>query len=159
MNSRTSRPGGRGAGGLAVVMVAGLLGAACGGSRSADEGSPDTSAAIETASTSTSFGTLESPCGPGQPSSAPDQGVDASTVTIGYGDDAGYTAAPGTGHEGYDAMKAMIDWCNDQGGINGRTIKGNYYDAQITEIVNVVSEACTQVFMLVGQNWALGDSG
>ena len=79
----------------------------------------------------------------------------ADSVTIGYGDDAGYQAAPGLNHEMSDAVKAMIDWCNDQGGINGRKVKGNYYDAKITEVNNVMTEACTQVFMLVGQGWAL----
>ena len=42
------------------------------------------------------------------------------------------------------AMKAMIDWCNQQGGVNGRTIVGKYYDAKITETANVMAEACTQ---------------
>ena len=45
----------------------------------------------------------------------------------------------------------MIDWCNEQGGINGRQIVGNYYDAAITNVVNVTTEACSQVFMLVGE--------
>ena len=49
----------------------------------------------------------------------------------------------------------MIEWCNDQGGINGRTVEGNYYDAKITRSTNVMTEACTQVFMLVGEGWAL----
>jgi len=38
-------------------------------------------------------------------------------------------------------------------------VKGNYYDARITEVNNVMTEACTQVFMLVGQGFALGGSG
>ena len=101
------------------------------------------------------FGDLASPCGPGSPSGTPDQAVDASTVTIGYGDDAGYTGSPGIGHEASDAVKAMIDWCNQQGGINGRTVVGKYYDAKITETANVMAEACTQTFMLVGQYFAL----
>ena len=49
----------------------------------------------------------------------------------------------------------MIDWCNEQGGINGRTVVGKYYDAKITETANVMTEACTQTFMLVGQYFAL----
>ena len=55
-----------------------------------------------------------------------------------------------------DAVGALIEWCNEQGGINGRQVKGNYYDASITEVNNVMTEACTQVFMLVGQGFALG---
>ena len=51
-------------------------------------------------------------------------------------------------------MKAMIEWCNEQGGINGRQIEGRYYDAKFTEANNVMQEACGQVFMLVGEGWA-----
>jgi ABC-type branched-subunit amino acid transport system substrate-binding protein len=49
----------------------------------------------------------------------------------------------------------MIEWCNEQGGINGREIVGNYYDAKILDSGNVMLEACEQVFMLVGQGWSL----
>ena len=49
----------------------------------------------------------------------------------------------------------MIAWCNEQGGINGRTVVGKYYDAKITEVANVMTEACTQDFMLVGEFFAL----
>ena len=55
-------------------------------------------------------------------------------------------------------MKALIDWCNEQGGINGRTVRGNYYDAAITNVGNTMADACEQVFSLVGQAWALWDS-
>ena len=96
---------------------------------------------------------------PRHPSGSPAQGVDATSITIGYGDDAGYTANPGLSVEATDAVKALITWCNDQGGINGRTIKGNYYDAKITDVANTVAEACTQVFALVGQQWALASAG
>jgi hypothetical protein len=52
----------------------------------------------------------------------------------------------------------MIAWCNEQGGINGREIVGNYYDAAITNVTNAMTQACSEVFMLVGEAWAL-DSG
>ena len=55
-------------------------------------------------------------------------------------------------------MKAMIAWCNDQGGINGREVVGNYYDAKVTEVTNAMTQACEEVFMLVGQGWVF-DSG
>jgi ABC-type branched-subunit amino acid transport system substrate-binding protein len=61
---------------------------------------------------------------------------------------------PGLDHELSDAMKAMIEWCNEQGGINGRQIEGTYYDAKFSEVVNVTQDACQKVFMLVGQGWA-----
>ncbi len=146
--------------GLIVVLTAlALLAAACGGGRSDSSdgggGSTDTTTA---ASGSDGFGDLASPCGPAEgTNSAPagEQGVTADSVTIGYGDDAGYQAAPGLNKEMSEAVEAMIDWCNEQGGINGRTVKGNYYDAAILNANNAMAEACTQVFMLVGQGWAL----
>jgi ABC-type branched-subunit amino acid transport system substrate-binding protein len=101
------------------------------------------------------FGDLESPCGEGDASGATDQGVTDDQIVIGYGDDAGFPQSPGLSHETSDAIEAMIAWCNDQGGINGREVVGNYYDAAITEVVNAVTQACGEVFMLVGEAWAL----
>ncbi len=143
---------------LAVVMALGLLATACGSGRSdsADGGggSTDTTTAAATAE---AFGDLASPCGTTDGTNTPsgDQGVTADSVTIGYGDDAGYQAAPGLNKEMAEAVRAMISWCNEQGGINGRTVVGNYYDAAILNATNVMQEACNEVFMLVGQGWAL----
>ena len=128
-------------------------------SGAADDADRDPSSTTSPPSATDRFGDLESPCGPGDPTGGTDQGVDATSITIGYGDDAGYTASPGINKDASDAVRAMIGWCNDQGGIGGRQIKGNYYDAKITEVNNVMAEACSQVFMLVGQWWALASSG
>jgi ABC-type branched-subunit amino acid transport system substrate-binding protein len=77
-------------------------------------------------------------------------------VTIAYGDDAGYPGLSGQGHEMSDAVEALIGWCNDQGGINGRTVVGNYYDAKVTEVVNAITSACQAGdFFLVGQGYLL----
>ncbi len=142
---------------LGVLAVLGLLLAACGGSRSDDTSSPSTSADAGEAGPADGFGDLATPCGPAEGTNAAtgDQGVTADTVTIGYGDDAGYQGAPGLNKQMSQAMEAMIDWCNEQGGINGRTVVGNYYDAKILDSTNVMLEACSQVFMLVGQGWSL----
>ena len=98
---------------------------------------------------------MKSPCGKGDAKGATAQGVTDTQITIGYGDDAGYTAAPGLNKEIGDAMKAMIKWCNDQGGINGRTIVGNYHDSAMLNVNNVMTEACGKDFMLVGEGWSL----
>jgi ABC-type branched-subunit amino acid transport system substrate-binding protein len=140
-----------------LVAALALLAVACSSGRSAS--SEDGGAVTETtaASTTSSFGDLASPCGPADGANVDpgQQGVTADSVTIGYGDDAGYQPSPGISKEMSEAVRAMITWCNDQGGINGRTVKGNYYDAAILNAPNVMAEACTQVFMLVGQGWAL----
>ena len=121
---------------VALVAVLSIFAAACGGGRSdSSDGSTNTTAK----STSSGFGTLDSPCGAGDAKGATQQGVTDTAITIGYGDDAGYAAAPGLNKEMSDAMKAMIKWCNDQGGINGRQITGKYYDAAIMNVSNVMT--------------------
>jgi ABC-type branched-subunit amino acid transport system substrate-binding protein len=169
----------------AVAIAVASVAAACSGSRSNDSGGATTTAASVATTTATSgaatssaatsaattaaattttapkgpmFGDLASPCGPGAAKGATEQGVTDTGITIGFGDDAGFAQSPGLNHELSDAMKAMIKWCNDQGGINGRKIDGVYYDAKITEVNNVWLDACTKVFMMVGQGFALDGS-
>ena len=143
---------------LAAVAVIAILAAACAGGRSADTSSSDTPTTTASGTSSTDFGDLASPCGPGDAKGATQQGITDTEITIGYGDDAGYQASPGLNHEMADAVKAMINWCNEQGGINGRKLVGNYYDAKILDAATAMQEACSQVFMMVGQGFAL-DSG
>jgi ABC-type branched-subunit amino acid transport system substrate-binding protein len=146
---------------LASVLLIGVLfAAACGSSDRGDDtsgaASGNTSTTAADAASSSTFGDLDSPCGKGDAKGATDVGVTDTDITIGYGDDAGYSASPGLNHEMSDAIKAMVKWCNDQGGINGRQITGKYYDAKITEVVNAVTQACAdKVFFLVGEGWAL----
>jgi ABC-type branched-subunit amino acid transport system substrate-binding protein len=142
----------------AGVLLIGMVAAACGGSHG-NGAAPATGGSTSAPTTTTpgvKFGTLASPCGPGDAKGATDKGVTDTSITIGYGDDAGYAAAPGLDKEMSDAVKPMIKWCNDQGGINGRKIVGNYYDAKVLQISQVMTQACNdKVFMLVGQGWVL----
>ena len=119
------------------LAVAGLLASACGSSDRGEDAAADVArGGWRTAGGDRcghEFGDLESPCGEGT-QGRHRLGVTADSITIGYGDDAGYAAAPGLSHEITDAMEAIMDWCNDQGGINGRQIEGNYYDAKMTEV-------------------------
>ena len=109
------------------------------------------------ASSPQKFGTLASPCGPGSATGATDQGVTNKTISIGYGDDAGYSGQPGLDQEMGDAVKAMIAWCNAQGGINGRHIVGTYDDAAVLNVNQVMAQACKSEFMMVGQGFALDE--
>ena len=145
---------------LALVAVLGLVLGACGGTRGPDPtAGPSTSADAGESGPTGGFGDLASPCGPAEGTNvAGDQGVTANSVTIGYGDDAGFSGSPGLNKQMSEAVAAMIEWCNAQGGVNGRTVVGNYYDAKILEANNAMLEACTEVFMLVGQGFALDGS-
>ncbi len=119
--------------------------------------SPLTSGAAS--SSSSKFGTLASPCGKGSAKGTTDTGVTNSTINIAYGDDRGFSGLPGLDQEMGDAVKAMVAWCNSQGGINGRKIVGDYYDAAITNVGSVMTQACKKDFMLVGQGFALDSLG
>jgi Periplasmic binding protein len=103
----------------------------------------------------TKFGTLPSPCGKGHATGNTDQGVTNSTIHIAYGDDRGFSGLPGLDQEMGDAVKDMIAWCNAQGGIDGRKIVGDYYDAAVLQVGSVMTQACKQDFMLVGEGFAL----
>ena len=103
----------------------------------------------------TKFGTLPTPCGKGHATGATNQGVTNSTINIAYGDDRGFAGLPGLDQEMGDAVKDMIAWCNAQGGINGRKIVGDYYDAAVTNVGTAMSAACKKDFMLVGEGFAL----
>jgi hypothetical protein len=96
-----------------------------------------------------------SPCGPGHATGATEQGVTNSTINIAYGDDRGFSGSPGLDQEMGDAVKAMIAWCDAQGGSNGRKIVGDYYDAAVTNVGSVMTQACKTDFMLVGEGFAL----
>jgi hypothetical protein len=106
-------------------------------------------------SSSATFGTLPSPCGKGHATGATEQGVTNSSINIAYGDDRGFSGSPGLDQEMGDAVKAMIAWCDAQGGINGRKIVGDYYDAAVTNVGSVMTQACKTDFMLVGEGFAL----
>jgi ABC-type branched-subunit amino acid transport system substrate-binding protein len=144
--------------GASVVIVMGLVAAACGGSHgnatpgaTTGTGTPTTAAPAVV-----KFGTLDSPCGKGTATGATDTGVTATQIKIGYGDDRGYAAAPGLDKEMSDAVTPMIKWCNDQGGINGRKIVGKNYDAAVLQVTQAMTQACNdKVFMLVGQGFVL----
>lgn len=95
------------------------------------------------------FGSLPSPCGPGDASGATDVGVTDTEITIGTVADPG-GLKPGLNQGIFDSMKAFEKWCNDQGGINGRMVKVQLLDAKITEYPPQVAAACEGTFALVG---------
>ena len=144
-----------------LVAVGAVIASACGGSHGA--ATPPVPSGSTTPTTAApavvKFGTLDSPCGKGTAKGATANGVTNTSIKIGYGDDAGYAAAPGLDKEMSDAVKPMIKWCNDQGGINGRKVVGNYYDASVLQVTQAMTQACNdKIFMLVGQGFVLDAS-
>ena len=130
-----------------------------------DTTTPDTEAPdTTTAPTETTvpegptFGDAPWPCGPGDGANKDDgsaPGVTADSVRIAGGDDAGYAGAPGLNHQMTDAVKAMVAKCNELGGINGRQITWDYYDAKLFEVGPAIQSACDSgAFFLVGEGWA-----
>ena len=71
---------------VGVIALISLVTAACGGGRS---GSSNDSSATTKPAAATDFGTMASPCGKGDAKGATQQGVTDTSITIGYGDDAG----------------------------------------------------------------------
>ena len=123
-------------------------------SASAAETTPST----EAAPTGPMFGDAPWPCGAGggaNTDSGSEVGVTKSSVSIAGGDDAGYAGAPGLDHQMTDAMKALVAKCNALGGINGRQITFNYYDAALLNVGPAIQGACDGGnFFLVGEGWA-----
>lgn len=106
------------------------------------------------------FGSLESPCGPGDGSALPAsaQGVTADTIKIGTIADPG-GVKPGLDQGVFDSMEAFADWCNAQGGVNGRKLEVTLRDAKITQYKERVAEACAEDFALVGGVGVLDNLG
>ena len=161
---------------LAIVLVLAVAAAACGGGRgSSDDAATPTASptdqpeteetesaesAEEAASAEETgdatepvepelplFGEAPWPCGPGDASGETEQGVTNETITIGVGDDRGFPTSPGLNKDMTDALVAAIDVCNKLGGINGRIVEPNVYDAAVFNAGQVIIEACDQVFV------------
>lgn len=95
------------------------------------------------------FGDIPSPCGDGDASSETDVGVSSDSIVIHSIADPG---APVEGlNEGiHEGIKAFVDWCNAQGGVNGRELELVLADAAFQYTRERVLEACDQAFAMVG---------
>jgi ABC-type branched-subunit amino acid transport system substrate-binding protein len=149
----------------ALLVLLALLAAACGSrvnksdaanAQNAQTGGSTTTVAGSDGSSSggTTFGTLPSPCGPGNAHSATDKGVSTDAIKIGTISDPG-GPVPGLDQGIFDSMEAFVDWCNDQGGINGRKLDLTLRDAKLVQFRERVLDACKTDFALVGGGGAL----
>jgi ABC-type branched-subunit amino acid transport system substrate-binding protein len=142
----------------ALLLALAMLAGACGSGRSESAEPAAQTGTTETAARDTTFGDLASPCGEGDASGATAQGVTDTEIRIATIDDAGFQTQPGLNHELTDAVRGMVEWCNGQGGINGREVVLDYYDAKLFDATNAMSEACAKDFFLVGQLMALDET-
>ncbi|MEO6123846.1 MAG: ABC transporter substrate-binding protein [Ilumatobacteraceae bacterium] len=118
----------------------------------------DTTPATEAPPALPSFGNAPWPCSEGDGAnsdSGSEPGVTTDSIRIATGDDAGYAGSPGLNHEMTDTMKAFVAACNELGGINGRQVQLDYYDAKLFEVAGAIQGACDAgTFFLVGEGWA-----
>jgi ABC-type branched-subunit amino acid transport system substrate-binding protein len=102
------------------------------------------------------FGTLAQPvCGPGDATGATAPGVSAGAIKVGVMGDAANTLIPDLNKELIDASQAFVAWCNKAGGIRGRKLDLTVHDAGLLRAREVMTEACTQEFAVVGGGLAL----
>jgi hypothetical protein len=152
---------------LAVGAVIALTISACG--RSGSSTPPATTGGSTSTGTSASaapntkgagdFGSLKAICGPGTSKGNIGRGVTATTIKIGVTADPGAAAAPGLEQEFFDTGEGFAKWCNAAGGINGRKIIINKHDAKLFEVGSVMTQACLDDFMLVGNGNAFDSAG
>jgi ABC-type branched-subunit amino acid transport system substrate-binding protein len=147
------------------IMAVTLLVGACGSrAETADdpadtEGPPPTSTG--TPVEDGMFGTLESPCGPtpdGMTLTASDQGVTADSIEVTTISDPG-GPVPGLNQGMFDSMHAFADWCNEQGGSNGRELIVKEGDAALLQYKERILEACATSFALVGGGGVFDNTG
>ncbi|HEX4431946.1 MAG TPA: ABC transporter substrate-binding protein [Frankiaceae bacterium] len=165
MHSRHTR---RASSAIALLAVASLGIAACGRSSSGGGGgtNPSSSAAGSASAAPTSapagkgdFGDLKAVCGPGTAKGATGRGVTDTTIRIGTTADPGAAAAPGLEQEFFDTADAFSKWCNAAGGINGRKIVVDKWDAKLFNVGQAFTNACQKDFMLVGNGNAFDSAG
>ncbi len=105
------------------------------------------------------FGSLKGLCGPGTPGKASGRGLTDTEIRIGVTADPGAQVAPGLEQEFFDTADGFAKWCNAAGGINGRKIVLDKWDAKLFEVGQVMTNACQKDFMLVGNGNALDATG
>ena len=127
---------------ISVVMVLGLVAAACG--RSGSEATPagnDGSTAVATACDGVSL-------------EATDTGVSADTITIQVMADVGSSLAPGLFQSNIDAVKAYAERVNAEGGLACRKLVVETWDSKLSpdEAKNGQIQACAASLAMVGGN-------
>lgn len=157
-----------------VLAMVGLVAAAC-GTRVPDQtkanaagglttgggtsaGGQSAAGAAVSADGKVMFGSVESPCGPGDAKGATDIGVTDTEIHVGtIADVSG--PKPGLNKGMHDSMKAFEKWCNDQGGILGRKLVVELLDSKLLNYQDTIKGACNTQLALVGGLGVLDQTG
>jgi len=148
---------------LAVTVLAALLVSAC-GAKGSDDAKDDGGGTATTAATSdttggdsggdSKFGTLDSPCGPGEGTIKADEaGAGTDKLYIGVANDR-TSIRNGLLKELYDGATGFAKWCNEQGGVAGLPLEVVDLDGKLFEIEAAMAKACSGVFAMVGGGYA-----
>lgn len=139
---------------LAALAAVAVLTSACGASgdekgSESEDGTTETTAKADNASTK--FGSMESPCGPGELTvKEGEAGKGTDKLYVGVANDRGAQVRPGLNKELWDASVSFSEWCNAQGGIGGLPIELVDLDGQLFQVEAAMTKACTDVFAMVG---------
>jgi len=145
---------------VAVIVCLGLLAAAC--SRDDDPSGTTTDSTTTTsgaAAASADFGTLKNVCQPGDASGATTQGVTDTEIRVATFSDRGFSGRPGLNQELFDSGEVFAEWCNAQGGINGRKLVVDYRDAALVNYQPRILDSCRDNFYMVGGGAVFDDTG
>lgn len=150
---------------LALLAALTLVLTACGRDDDGTTAPPDGEETTTTVASDApgSFGDLGELCGPapdGEELTASDTGVTADSIQVSTFSDPGFTGRPGLNQELFDTAEAFAAWCNEAGGINGRTIDLKLRDAKLVEYQNRIIEACDEGdFLMVGGGAVFDNTG
>lgn len=142
---------------LGVALTLLVLTTACGNRTSGgdDGGASATTTGAGGAETTTTaasvpmVGTLVSPCG---------RGPGGDPITVATIADIG-GPVPGLGQEMWDAMDAFAAYCNDLGGIAGRTVTVEKLDSELFKHREATQQACDTALAIVGSGAVFDDGG
>jgi hypothetical protein len=142
---------------MAGLTVLTILAVSC-TSQDTDEGATDDEVTTTTADSgpeSAMFGSIESPCGPGDATvAAGDAGAGTDKLYIGVANDRTSTIRPGQLKELWDMGVAFAGWCNAQGGIAGLKVEPVDLDGKMVGVEDAMAVACRDTFAIVGGGWA-----
>ena len=94
------------------------------------------------------------PCGlDADPIGASGPGIDGGSIRIATGNDEGGRFSEQSGATMPDAVVAMAEHCNGLGGLAGRVVSVEAYDAAVTEVPDVAVRQCGEALALVGYGY------